>query len=306
MPYIQRVWCAVAFFAALGSAACGSDSDSGGNDEPGNDEPALTGVEYLALGDSVVYGENLFVPDTVEARPNGDAFVGYPELIGREVFDGHYANLGCPGATTSSYLSLDGDDNGCRDFQEKWGSTLHVPYSGTQADKAIEILKTNPVKVVTVGLGGNDLLRSLRKCTEDSPDDEDAAIACAVDALPQTIKKGAANLKEIIAQIREHFDGEIIYVNVYSTYVSERSASFGIFSWNEGVAPVFEDAGGEVANVFAAFRTEAESAEGDPCAAGLLARNPKEGELPACDIHPSEKGARLLADTVEAVPGFSP
>jgi lysophospholipase L1-like esterase len=302
MPSIQRVWGVMAIFTAVASVGCGSDSDADSGTEQ---EAPLTNVEYLALGDSVVYGENLFVPDTVEARPNGDAFIGYPDLIGAEVFDGNYANLGCPGATTASYLSLDGDDNGCRDFQELWGNTLHTRYSGTQADKAIEILKTNPVKLVTVGLGGNDLLRSLKKCSEDSADEE-AALACAVDALPQTIKKGAANLKEIVAQIREHFDGEIIYVNVYSTYASESSASFGIFNWNNGVGPSFEDAGGEIADAFAAFRAGAESAEGDPCAAGLLAANPEEGELPACDIHPSEKGARLLADTVAAVPGFSP
>ena len=284
---------------ALASVGCGSDSD----------EPAASSandIQYLAVGDSIAYGENLFVPDTKAARPNGDAFVGYPDLIGPEAFGGHYANLGCPGATTASYLSLDGVDNGCRDFQEQWLDTLHVPYTGTQADKATEILRANKVKVVTVGLGGNDLLHALSECTALTPDDADAAFSCAVAALPQVIKDGAANLEEIVKRIRQDFSGELIYVNVYSTYLTSDPATVAISAWNKNVAAPFEDSDGEVADAFGAFGAEADKADGDPCAAGLLIPNPVDGEMPACDIHPSEKGARLLADTVEAAPGFKP
>jgi len=280
-----------------GGAANGGASDGG---------PVSGNIEYLALGDSIAYGENIFVPDTKEARPNGDAFVGYPDLIGPEAFDGHYANLGCPGVTTASYLSLDGVDNGCRAFQEKMGYTLHVPYTGTQADKAREILRNNPIRLVTISLGGNDLLHALNDCTDLTPDDSAAALQCAIAALPQLLTDGAANLTEVVKQIREDYDGELIYVNLYSNYPSTEPATFAINGWNGKMAPVFEGANAEIADAFAAFQAEAEAADGDPCAAGLLVPNPTEGESPACDVHPSEKGARLLADTIEAVPGFAP
>jgi lysophospholipase L1-like esterase len=284
----------------LATAGCSAD------DGATEDEAASANIEYLALGDSIAYGENIFVPDTKEARPNGDAFVGYPDLIGPELFDGHYANLGCPGVTTASYLSLEGVDNGCRAFQEKWGNTLHVPYTGTQADKAREILQKNKVKVVTVSLGGNDLLHALNECTVLTPDDAGAALSCAIGALPQLLDDGAANLEEVVKQIREDFDGELIYVNLYSNYPSNNPATFAINGWNDRMAPLFEDSSTAVADEFAAFAAEAEAADGDPCAAGLLIPNPAEGESPACDVHPSAKGARLLADTIEAVPGFAP
>jgi len=284
----------------LSTAGCSADDGSAADDS------ASANIEYLALGDSIAYGENIFVPDTKEARPNGDAFVGYPDLIGPEVFEGHYANLGCPGVTTASYLSLDGVDNGCRAFQEKWGNTLHVPYTGTQADEARQILQKNKVKVVTISLGGNDLLHALNECTVLTPDDEGAALSCAISALPQLLDDGAANLEQVVQQIREDFDGELIYVNLYSNYPSNNPATFAINGWNGKMAPIFEDSGAQVADEFAAFAAEAEGAAGDPCAAGLLIPNPDEGGSPACDVHPSEKGARLLADTIEAVPGFAP
>ncbi len=291
----MRFWgCSVVL--ALAAAGCGSNDDGA----------SAPNIDYVALGDSIAYGENLFVPDTKEARPNGEAFVGYPDLLGKDLFANHYANLGCPGVTTASYLSLDGADYGCREFQEKWQNTLHVPYTGTQADKAHEILHKNHVRVVTVGLGGNDLLLTLADCTALTPDDPDAAFGCAVAALPKAIKDGTANLEEIVQRIRDDFDGELIYVNVYSTYLSSEPASLAINAWNKKMAAVVEAAGGEVADAFTAFAAEAEAADGDPCAAGLLVPNPVDGESPACDIHPSEKGARLLADTVQAVPGFAP
>src|ERR1700710_989392 len=93
----------LALVFGLPLSAC-SSSDS-------NDGTSTTTVRYLGLGDSIAYGENGFVPYTKEARPNGDAFVGYPDLLGRQDFGGQYANLGCPGATTDSFLSLAGEDN---------------------------------------------------------------------------------------------------------------------------------------------------------------------------------------------------
>ncbi len=292
--------CGWVLLGALASVGCGSDKDDDAA------EPTAENLEYLALGDSGAYGENLFIPDTKKARPNGDAFVGYPDLIGREVFEGRYANLGCPGVTTASYLSADGPDFGCRDFQEKWLNTLHVPYTGTQADKATEILRNNEVKVVTVGLGGNDLLRMLRDCTNITPDDPGAAFNCALKALPQAIEDGAANLGQIVARIREDFDGELIYLTVYSTYPTSDPATLAISAWNDNMVAALEGEDVAVVDAFATFQIEAQSADGDPCAAGLLIPNPVEGELPACDIHPSRNGATLLADAVKAVSGFKP
>ncbi|HEY1532650.1 MAG TPA: hypothetical protein VGF76_01485, partial [Polyangiaceae bacterium] len=102
--------------SALPLVGC-SSSDSAGT---------KTGVEYLAVGDSIAYGDNGFIDHTAEARPDPSVFIGYPDLVGAEVYDGRYINLGCPGATTGSFSSLDEDDNGCHAIQTDNPSILHV------------------------------------------------------------------------------------------------------------------------------------------------------------------------------------
>jgi lysophospholipase L1-like esterase len=259
------------------------------------------------LGDSIAYGQDTFVPYTADARPNGDAFIGYSDLLGPEDFGGHYANLGCPGATTDSYLSLDGVDNGCRMIQADWLDTLHVQYTTAEADEADKELGANPVKVITLSIGGNDLLLTLSGCDALTPDDATATLTCAIKELPQTIDKGATNLGTILKRIRDDgFKGPLVYVNLYSTYLPSDSATLAISAWNSAMAPVVTGAGGVVADEFTAFATAAAASGGDPCAAGLLIPNPDSTATPACDVHPTAQGARLLADTIKATPGYTP
>jgi len=284
---------------ALSLAAPGCSSDS--------DLSSGSGVRYLGLGESIAYGEDGFVSFTAEARPNGKAFVGYPDLLGKADFGGHYQNLGCPGATTNSFSSLDGADNGCRMFQADWLQTMHGPYAGTEADKADEVLSMNDVRGVTLSIGGNDLLVTLSDCNALTPDDQGATFACALKNLPDTIAQGALNLGTILSRIRAAgFRGPLTYVNLYSTYRASDSATIAVSAWNSAMAPVVADAGAVVADAFTAFANAAKAADGDPCAAGLLIPNPDPGALPSCDVHPSARGAQLLADTVKAVKGYAP
>ncbi len=291
--------CGAVFAISVGVSGCSSSDNSGSK--------ANVSVQYLGLGDSIAYGEDEFIPFTAEARPNGDAFVGYPDLLGKDLFKGQYANLGCPGATTSSYLSLDGEDNGCRMIQSDWLNTLHVQYTTTEADEADKELSMNDVKAITIGLGGNDLLLMLAGCSASHPDDDAAAVSCALTKLSATVKTGADNLATILKRMRDDgFTGELVYVNLYSTYLPTASATTAIKIWNSAMTSVVADADGQVADVFTAFADAAKAADGDPCAAGLLIPNPEDGGTPACDVHPSDMGAHLLADTVKAVPGFGP
>ena len=290
----------LALVFAVPVSACSSSSDSNNGAPPPS-------VHYLGLGDSIAYGENGFVPYTKEARPNGDAFVGYPDLLGRDDFGGQYANLGCPGATTDSFLSLDGVDNGCRMFQANWLDTMHVQYTTTEADKADELLTMNDVRVTTLSIGGNDLLLTLSNCAALTPGDANATLACALKEVPQTLSKGATNLGAILKRIRDAgFTGSLVYVNLYSTYLASDSATLAVSAWNNAMASVVSDAGGVVADAFTAFANAAADSGGDPCAAGLLIPNPDPAATPACDVHPTAQGARLLADTVKATAGYTP
>jgi lysophospholipase L1-like esterase len=60
--------------------------------------------------------------------------------------------------------------------------------------------------------------------------------------------------------------------------------------------------GAVVADAFTAFQKAASTsfAGGNTCKAGLLNVNPSDATQTSCDVHPSQSGQQLLADTVEA------
>lgn len=288
---IQALLSGIVAVSTLALAGCSSDGD---------DANTSASIQYLGVGDSIAYGDNGFIDHTVAARPDPKVFVGYPDLVGKEDFGGHYSNIGCPGATTGSFSSLDAMDNGCRAIQTDNTAILHVPYTTTQADKAQTYISMNDLKVITVSLGGNDLLLTLAACTDATPDDPNAALTCAILHLQKTLTDGAANLAAIFQAFKDQgFKGQLVYVNLYSNYAPTATATTAVKTWNSKMEPVVTAAGGTVADAFTAFDT-ASQATGDPCTAGLLIPNPDSNGMPACDVHPSEMGLRMLADTVEA------
>src|SRR5205807_7890686 len=92
-------------------------------------------------------------------------FVGYPEVVARRL---HLrdVNASCPGEATGGFLSLTGTDNGCRAYRFVFHFPLHVSYTGTQMDFAVDYLRRHrEVRLVTIDLGANDLFVVQRLCS---------------------------------------------------------------------------------------------------------------------------------------------
>ena len=119
---------------------------------------------YLALGDSIAFGYNptLFPPyKTVPPLPTPNQFIGYPERVEeyeRLLHSEQEVNAACPGETSGSFLTLGAPDNGCQGFKAAVG--LHTAYPGiAQATFAVSELASNKhINLVTLSIGGNDLL----------------------------------------------------------------------------------------------------------------------------------------------------
>ena len=77
----------------------------------GNGPPSLRrgAPVYLALGDSVPFGDNPLLKPLPKPP---SLFVGYPLLLG-VIINEPVVNAACPGQTSSGFLSLQGTDNGC-------------------------------------------------------------------------------------------------------------------------------------------------------------------------------------------------
>jgi lysophospholipase L1-like esterase len=282
---------------AVGLAVCAvavtSCSSGGGTDEaaasssaPAASTDSVSGT-YLALGDSVPFG---FRGGATSEYSDADNFVGYPELVGKEL-GLEVVNASCPGETTASFLDSTAQSNGCDNslqsgFGYRTAYPLHVLYDSvdqSQLDIAVTTLATtDDVDLVTLQIGANDGFI----CQQTTADR--CSSPAEVQTLAQTVQ---TNLDRILKALREQYDGQIVVVTYYALDYSDATGS-ATQVLDSGIAQVAEANGADVADGYQAFQQKASEAGGDSVEAGLVLPN---------DVHPSAQGQQLLADAVTAV-----
>jgi hypothetical protein len=171
---------------------------------------------------------------------------------------------------------------------------LHTSYTGTQVDATIsQLLANKSIDLVTISLGGNDLLFVQFTCST-SPD----FVGCVQTALSDpkgALFKYGNNLAAILARIRTQaqYNGTIILVNNYALS-TDPLVMQAIGALNQVMSTVGSQFGAKIADAYTAFQIASTPFGGDPCKAGLLARlSPT-----ACDEHPSLVGQSVIATTV--------
>ena len=236
---------------------------------------------YLALGDSVTFG---FINNAGFEYVNAANFIGFPTYAGLGV-NMNVVNAACPGETTASFLSSSGIDNGCREFRTL-GAQLHVSYSSTQLDFALVFLKSHPqTRLVTVGLGGNDVLLLSAACSGD--------LTCIQAGLATV----TANLETILSDLRATgFTGTMIVVNYYSIDYSDPLQTGIITLLNKALEVASAQQGAAIADVFSAFQSA--TGGGNTCTFGLLNGSFSPTNQFTCDIHPSQSGQILIGKVV--------
>lgn len=244
-----------------------------------------SGPKYLALGDSVTFG---FITQAGFEYVNADNFIGFPTYAGQRT-KLNVVNAACPGETTGSFLSGTAPDNGCREFRTL-GARLHVPHDSTQLAFALEFLKSHPdMRLVTIGLGGDDVLLLEAACAGDP--------LCIESGLPGVLADVTANMGTILSDLRATgFTGTIIVVNYYSVDYTDAAETAITSALNEALAAAAAQAGATVADVFTAFQAATVTAGGKTCIAGLLNASPSNQFT--CDVHPSQSGQMLIGKVV--------
>jgi lysophospholipase L1-like esterase len=261
------VACAAAAALLVGGSATGS---------PGH--------PYLALGDSVSFG---YITQAGFQYRNADNFVGFPSYVGLALGK-TVTNAACPGEATGGFISASGTDNGCRLYKARF--PLHTAYSGTQLAFATSFLNAHPnTKLVTLQLGANDAFVLEARCANNP-----ACIAAGLSALLDTIR---SNLDTILADIEaSHFNGKVVVVDYYSLDYADAAGTALTQLLNSAIKSAADANGAIVADAFTAFQAAAASVGGNTCVAGLLNTTP--GNQATCDVHPSQSGAQLLAESV--------
>jgi hypothetical protein len=280
---------------ALATAALAGCSGGPGDGPSQTGSAALSDSNppYLALGDSIAFGDDGYISWTDPSRANAANFVGYPFEVAKILYGSSNKtyDLACPGETTGSFLSATAADNGCRTY--KGENPLHEEYAGTQMSAAIAYLQANPrTRLVTITLGGNDLLLAEYACETASNFD-----TCVLEAIPGVVATGAENVAAIMQGIRgAGYWGDVVFLTQYATSYTDVTQLAAIPLFNTGIAAAVMANGGKIASGFDAFGLASVPHDGDPCAAGLLIPNP-DGTA-TCDKHPSVAGRDLLAATV--------
>ena len=267
--------CVLALVPVVPASATGASGSSPNNN-------------YLALGDSVPFGYN---PLLVTHGVDPSVFVGYPEVAATLFTPNlNVSNASCPGETSASLINGARPDNGCQDYRQYIGA-LHVSYTGSQFSYAESYLADNPrTKFVSLMIGANDLLLLQDSCVNASD-----VNACIIQGLPSLLVTLRAHLTTIYTGLRAHgYHGDFVAVTYYSTNYADPIVTGAIAAVDVVLGGVTKVFGGKVADGFYAFAVAAAPYGGDTCAAGLLIRLTSS----TCDIHPSQKGAALLASTV--------
>jgi len=281
--------CVSALVVGVAALVTSASSDSA----RGGAASQAAGRDYLALGDSVTFGYREADTSPPPNYSDASSFVGFPEVVGAAL-GVNVANAACTGESSASFVSKDGRSNGCENYHGagsgyRTSFPLHVSYSGTQLEYAVQYLKSHPqTQLVSLMIGYNDLF----VCQETTTD------RCASE-VPAVLTQISTNVADILGAIRHgaRYDGQVAIVNYYSfdyANSADNGSSQKVNAAQDSAAKPFHV---HIADGFAAFQAAARPFGGDTCAAGLLTRLTAGG----CGIHPSAAGQALLAAAVERV-----
>ena len=252
----------------------------------GGASQAASGHPYLALGDSVGFG---YITQAGFEYGNPDNFVGFPDYVS-PALGFTEANASCPGEATTGFISSTGADNGCRPYKANF--PLHVSYSGTQLAFATSYLVAHPnTRLVTLQIGANDAFILERNCGGDT--------TCIAAGLPALLGQISSNVDTILRDLKAtRFHGVLMVVNYYSLDYSDPAGTGLTVALNNAITSHAQADGAVVADAFTAFLHAAAAAGGKTCNAGLLNASPQNQYT--CDVHPSQSGQELLAQTVDS------
>ena len=291
--------------AALAPAACAAESSETADTNEAALEDARPHV--LSLGDSITFAWNPHVESDLR-KVDPKKYPGFADLLG-EHLGVPVDNAGCPGEASGSMLDAHAEDNGCRTNRATY--PLHYAWStptgeapATQAEFATAYLQKaiaegHPPELITLTIGGNDLLLLQKHCT--LPGFVNAG--CKLARLPFYVHDYGEHIAALVRTVdATGYRGTMVIVTTYAPDYSDAIATFALGQMNSELSEHVQSVSGElhglqvrVADGYGAFKAYADQHGGKTCETGLLIKN-DDGKT--CDIHPTAAGHRVLADAI--------
>lgn len=248
---------------------------------------------YLALGDSLAYGfEQAKFPAPATSFNTGyvDDFAASIHTLRPDV---QVTNYGCPGETTSSYLST------CL-WHAAAGLPLHDTYTTSQEAAALAFLRAHPGQVspITIDLGGNDALNLIHGCGFNS--------TCIGGGLPTVLQTVTTNMTTILAELRAAAPrSEIIVMEYYNPLYVVPLVGPGtdtlVGELNNAIGAAAIPSGARIAKTFPVINGNPTFPSEFAAVCGLTGMC---FPAPGNDIHANDAGYALIADQFWAASGY--
>ena len=162
----------------------------------------------------------------------------------------------------------------------------------------------HPPELITLTIGGNDLLLLEKHCTLPGL----LNAGCKLARLPFYVHDYGEHLAKLLLAIdATGYEGTLVLVTTYAPDYSDHIATIALEQMNgeltEHVASITSQLHGlkvRIADGYGAFKAHAEEHGGKTCETGLLIKN---DDSKTCDIHPTAAGHQVLADAILAAAG---
>lgn len=307
MPRSIFTAAALAGLALVACAAPTSDSAEASDDALDSSRPHV-----LTLGDSITFAWNPHL-ESDPTKVDAEKYPGFADILGQRL-GAPVDNAGCPGEASGSMLDEHAEDNGCRANRSAY--RLHYPWSrptghdpATQVEFASAYLDKamaahQPPTLITLTIGGNDLLLLQKHCTLPSILND----GCKLARLPFYVHDYGEHLVKLLLAIdATGYRGTMVLVTTYAPDYSDHVATLALDQMNgelrEEVGKVSGQLHGlqvRIADGYGAFKAHADQHGGKTCETGLLIKN-DDGKT--CDIHPTAAGHQVLAEAILAAAG---
>src|SRR5437588_3879926 len=307
---------------------------------------------YFANGDSLAFGysQQLFNENEKLGEPPAAFEHGYANVYFKKhlpLKNGvQLVNNGCPGETTDSYIgngtlgltleAFAGADKVSQSCLYHYGAglPLHHEYGGTKSQLentletiAVEQLSGTPVTTLSLNIGANDELRSLKQCEKEVQEEfekegkskygkeggtpEEAVKACIVEHVKPTFEHISKNIGASLFAIREgskfggvNYTGKIVLLGGYDPFGAVFVPGEELLEGSVGLQHLFNVEENKVGEKFAACTADPLS-KFNPLNKTEPAKLQKytnmanftefEGKKNGPDIHPTPEGYKVLA-----------
>ena len=203
-----------------------------GDDSASSDEDLTAGPHVLSIGDSISFAWDPHL-EKDDSKVVASRYHGFADIVAQRL-GATSDNMACPGETSAHFLHADGEDNGCAKNRATYKLHFDWGSAATQIDAVTQYLQPRVASgrapaLITMTIGGNDLLRIQEDCKLPGP----LAAGCELARLPFREHSYGENVKSIVRAIYgTGYRGKMVFITTYAPNYADAINNIAIGRFN--------------------------------------------------------------------------